>query len=246
MNFKNKCVVVLGGTSGIGLRLGITLAELEADVVAIGRTSRILADHMPLPTKIHSYNVDIRKKEDIQEFFKKFNAGEVDVLINCAGIGLFGQFIEMDINDIEDCMLTNLLGTIIFTQFVAKEMVAKKRGHIVNIESIAAVKGFKYGSIYAASKAGLDMFTKVLWDEVKESNVRISSIKPGLINTQFMHKAGMEDFNLEDALATDDIVRSVIFVLSQSETSNVSDVTLRPFAPKGQKLFHEMLDKSYG
>ena len=112
---------------------------------------------------------------------KNFN---IECLVNNAGITSFKPFIENSIEDIDKIVKTNLNGSIYTIKSVLPEMIENKSGTIINILSVAAKKIFTNSSIYAASKAGLELFSKVLREEVREHNIRIINIYPGATSTE--------------------------------------------------------------
>jgi len=171
--------VVTGASKGIGKATVIKLKDLGYTVVAISRSLPEVGDE--------KIQVDVSNKEDV---FKTVNYliskyGFIDVLVNNAGFGVYGSFLETDLNEEEYMIRTNLLGPIYFMKAVLPYMVKEKRGSIVNIISEAAYVSSPKLLVYSATKAALAHITNGLWAEMRKYGVKISGIYPGPVKTNF-------------------------------------------------------------
>lgn len=242
---NEKVILITGGTSGIGLSTALKLNTLGTKVVVTGRSIEKL-HAIKKEYDIDTFYLDISESDEIgnhiSEFVNKYK--KIDTLINCAGIGVFGKIDQIKDIDIKECITTNLTGTILISKYVSQIMKKQGHGHIISIESIAADKGFQYGGIYAATKAGLSMFNSVMWMELRTENIRVTSIKPGLVNTKIVENIEKNP-DLIYCLSTNDVVDAIVFALNQPASCNVSEITLRPFEMKGQTLFNNLLEKKY-
>ena len=117
-------------------------------------------------------------------------------------------------------------------------------GHIVIVESIAAKKPFKYGSVYVASKFGMAGFSEALSYELRKKNIKVTSIRPGLINTGFVGDL-VSKSELQYALAPNDVANAIVYALLQPDSCNISEITLRPFDRRGQDLFINALKQKF-
>lgn len=171
--------------------------------------------------------------------------GNIDGLINCAGIGLFGRLEELPDIEIKECVDVNLLGTMICIKHVSGIMKAQGFGHIITVESLAADNGVRYGEVYSATKAGISMFTATIEKELRKNNVKVTSIKPGLVNTKLIDRIKQNNDDTLYGLEPEDVADAIIFAFSQNSISNVSEIKLRPFDLRGQSMFQEMLDEKY-
>ncbi|MBK7103935.1 MAG: SDR family NAD(P)-dependent oxidoreductase [Ignavibacteriae bacterium] len=182
-----NAIWVTGASSGIGRELTKKLSDSNFNIIASARKiepikniiseKKISAEIIPLQNDISNF-ADLSEKMD--EVKKKYN---INCLINNAGITSFKPFVENSIEEIEQIINVNLLGAIYATKLVLPEMIENKSGTIINILSVAAKTVFTKSSIYAASKAGLDYFSKVLREEVREHYIKIINVFPGATAT---------------------------------------------------------------
>ncbi|MBZ9618254.1 SDR family oxidoreductase [Clostridium estertheticum] len=240
MNKLFKTIVISGGTSGLGRELAITLSKENFNVVVLGRK----IESINIYNKIDSYKLDLTNRNEIHnvctKIEKKYN--KIDILVNSAGVGHFGELHRLSEEQIIESININLIGTILLTRIVSENMKYHNNGQIITIESIAAIKGFKYGGAYVASKFGLAGFNDVLWQELKDYNVKVASILPGLINTNFLNNLSNE-YDLNCALSLKDIIHAIKCIINQSDTSNISSITIRPLKKEAHNLFFNILDK---
>ena len=124
-------------------------------------------------------------------------------------------------------------------------MKAQGFGHIITVESLAADNGVRYGEVYSATKAGISMFTATIEKELRKNNVKVTSIKPGLVNTKLIDRIKQNNDDTLYGLEPEDVADAIIFAFSQNSISNVSEIKLRPFDLRGQSMFQEMLDEKY-
>jgi len=241
-----KTVLITGATSGMGLCAAIKLNDLGYSVIASGR------DEEKLEVIKEKYGIDVLKldvsmineiKNKVGSVKSKYNT--IDYLINCAGIGLFGRIEDLSDQEIEECVNVNLLGTMIVTKYVSKIMVSQRSGHIITVESLASDSGIRCGEVYSATKAGISMFNSVMEKELRKKMVKMTSIKPGLVNTKLVENIKQSSEEILYGLVSEDVVNAIVFAIIQSSRANVSEIKLRPFDIRGQTLFQDLLDKKY-
>lgn len=243
-----KKAIITGGSSGIGFSIARNLAKENIKVILLGRSIEELKNICSEigDEKSYAYYVDLEDIGSIESVYKKIykTHGFIDILINCAGIGAFGPIEKLDIKDLQKTIDVNLVSTICLTKEVIKDMILQRKGQIINIESIAATKGFEYGAAYVSSKFGLAGFSQVLWSELKKYEIKVCSIRPGLVNTPFFNKVANR-YDLSYALDPKDISYIVNMIINQSEKSNISEVTVRPIKRQAQELFTQILNGEY-
>ncbi|BDC19770.1 SDR family oxidoreductase [Acidianus sp. HS-5] len=171
--------VVTGASKGIGKATALKLKSLGYTVVAISRSVPDVGDE--------KVQLDVSNKEDV---FKTVNYlihkyGLIDVLVNNAGFGVYGSFLETDLSEEEYMIRTNLLGPIYFMKAVLPYMVKQRKGSIVNIVSEAAYVSSPKLLVYSATKAALAHITNGLWAEMRKYGVKVSGIYPGPVKTNF-------------------------------------------------------------
>jgi 3-oxoacyl-[acyl-carrier protein] reductase len=186
-----KIVLITGGLRGIGRIIAMTLVR-EGMAVAINDFKNG-EEAETLMREIREKGVeglfcqgDVGEEKDcqrvVQTVVEKF--GRIDILVNNAGIIRDNLFMSMDRNGWDAVIRTNLNGLFNMTQAVAKEMMMKRSGKIVNISSIAATYGGKGQANYAATKAGINAMTRVLALELGRKNITVNAIAPGMIETK--------------------------------------------------------------
>ena len=226
MNLKGKNILVTGGSRGIGAGIVKFLAQEEARV-AFTYTSRpddakkVLQS---LQGEGHSlFQMDVSSensiKETLPQILDKFNP--LHGLVNNAGIARDQLLLKMKTTDFDQVLHTNLRGTYLCTQAVLKPMIKARSGSIVNITSVVGQRGQAGQCNYAASKAGIEAFSKSLAQEVARRGIRVNCIAPGFIQTEMTdqlnetQKKSIQDSIPMDRLGqVDDISRVVAFLLS--------------------------------
>ena len=190
-----KTVLITGASRGIGRCIAENLAKDGYTVIANYNKSKQQALKLQNDLKEQGYNIeiikaDVSKKEEVKNMIEyitnKF--GNIDILINNAGIAKLQMFCDVTDDDWDEMINTNLKSAFYCTQMVLPGMIHKKRGCIINISSIWGQVGASCETIYSISKAGVDAMTKSLAKELGPSNIRVNSIAPGVIDTDMNSK----------------------------------------------------------
>ena len=176
--------MITGAGSGLGQALAEKFSEEGSKVHLMGRTlDKLKATAKNLENDFEIHQLDIRNSEDVEKVFSDIK--KVDILINNAGLGIFGEVEKLKKKDIEQMINTNLKGTIFCTQAALKKMKKVNKGLIVNIISTAGKKGKATESVYCASKFGIRGFTDSLEKELDDSKIDVSAFYMGGMNTPF-------------------------------------------------------------
>ena len=189
LDLKSKTAVVIGGTSGIGLTLAKGLAQAGADVVATGRRADLVksaADEIrALGCKSLAITSNVTDRPSIEALLSAVEAqlGNVDILVNSAGITRRTPTLEVSEAEWNSILETNLTGTLRACQIFGRKMIERKRGRIINIASVSSGRGFFEVAAYAASKAAVVSLTKTLAIEWAPYNVCVNAIAPGVFPT---------------------------------------------------------------
>lgn len=179
--------LITGASSGIGRDMAKYLAKKGYDLVIVARRENLLEDlKSQVNTDVQIEVMDISQKENCEVLFKKYP--DIDILINNAGFGKFGEFIDIDIQTEIDMINTNIIAVQILTKLYLQEMIKKDKGYILNVASIAGLlPGGPLMATYYATKAYVVSLTRAISRELKEknSNVHICALCPGPVNTNF-------------------------------------------------------------
>ncbi len=186
IRLDGKRALVTGAGKGIGREIVKVLTECGAHVVAVSRTQSDL-DSLKAETGCSTILGDITSAEGAKQAAEA--AGDIDLLVNNAGIALLAPFLEVTVQDFDDTIAVNLRAALIIGQVVAKGMIARgKGGAIVNVSSQAGVAAIADHTAYCASKAGLDHLTRVMALELGPHQIRVNSVNPTVILTPMGEK----------------------------------------------------------
>ncbi|MCR5146398.1 MAG: 3-oxoacyl-[acyl-carrier-protein] reductase [Clostridia bacterium] len=221
--------VVTGGTRGIGKQIILELAQNGYDIATNYRTENddlkdLINQVEKIGVKINTYKCDVSNYENAEGFIKNVisDYGEIDVLVNNAGITKDGLLMRMKKEDFENVIDVNLVGTFNITRNVIPYMIKAKKGRIVNVSSVVGVSGNAGQTNYSASKAGIIGFTKSLAKEVASRNITVNAVAPGFIQTKMTDvlKEEVKDEILKQIPlkrfgTTDDVAKVVKFLVSE-------------------------------
>ena len=199
-NDQGKNVLVTGGTSGIGYELAKLFAEGGYDVTLVARNAdrlEAVSDELKKQygVQVHTIQKDLFKPGAAKEVYDetKQQGITVDVLVNDAGQGEYGKFVDTDLDREIDLIHLDIIAVVSLTKFYLKDMVARGEGKIMQLASTLSKAPTPFMSVYAASKAFILSFTEALIEETKETGVTLTSLLPGATDTDFFHKAGAEN-----------------------------------------------------
>lgn len=232
---KDKIAVVTGGTKGIGRAIAERLLGEGANVFVCARDKsqlRTALEELSALGKVEGEICDVRSESQVKimldEAARVF--GGVDVLVNNAGVGVFGKTVEeIAPEDFQRVLETNLFGVFYTCHHAIPLMKKRGGGYIFNISSLAGQNPHPRMSAYNASKFGLNGFTEAMMQEVRQDNIKVSLICPGSVNTQF----GNEEISDEKAwqLQPADIAQVVVDLLNQNPRALPSKIEIRPSKP---------------
>jgi NADP-dependent 3-hydroxy acid dehydrogenase YdfG len=188
----NKTVLITGATSGIGLACARKFAENGDRLVLTGRNEarldEIRQELTGKGTKVITLAYDVRDREKAKKLVSELPDAwqEIDVLVNNAGLalGLEPEY-EGSLDDWEAMIDTNIKGLLTMTRLVVPGMVARNRGHIINIGSVAGDAAYAGGNVYCATKAAVKALSDGLRIDVADTPIRVTNLKPGLVETNF-------------------------------------------------------------
>ena len=229
ISLDNQVAVVTGAGRGIGRAVAIELGQLGMRVALTSRTRTDLDATAREVPRAHLATADIRDHEQVDAMLSNVanSLGPIDVLVNSAGLYHYGPVVEATDDDFESVVDTNLKGIFFASRAVLPSMIERRKGHIVNISSIAGKVGSANRALYCASKFGVIGFSYSLAEEVREHGVRVSVVCPGSTDTQFSPKetAGK---SRERMLQPADVAHAVRMLLGQEANSFISEIVMRP------------------
>lgn len=224
VTIENQIAVVTGAGRGIGKAIAIELGALGAQVTLAARSSAELeATARLIGSRADIVQTDVRHKADIVRLLSK----PVDILVNAAGLGIFGPVVDFTDDDFQTLIDTNLRGIFFACRSVLPSMIERKRGHIINIASIAGKVGSANRAVYCASKFAVVGFTESLAEEVRQYGIRASVICPGSTDTGFSSSETRGKIR-DRMLKPEDVAHAVRMIVTQDPNSFISEVIMRP------------------
>jgi len=232
---KGKNIVITGSTTGIGRATALLLARLGANVMITGLNEQHLKDaladlYKEAKGEVFDVIADLSTEDGVRSIFKAADSHfkKLDILINNAALaaenveeGSYGEW-QRVIN-------TNLLAYLACSSEAVKRM--KDGGHIVNIGSMSADVREETGTVYVATKSGIQGFSEALRKEVNKSGIKVTLIEPGAVDTDMQPQSGEEKKEMVkklEMLTADDIAVSVLYCLSQPKRCDVVELKVRP------------------
>ncbi|MFO0578758.1 MAG: SDR family NAD(P)-dependent oxidoreductase [Polyangia bacterium] len=237
---SGKVALVTGASSGIGAACGAALVRSGAHVIlAARRGERLSALREQLHacgSMCHVLELDVRHAAAVTEGLASL-PGElqaIDILINSAGLGRgLDKLHEGDPREWDEIIDTNVKGLLYVTRAVLPQMVARDTGHIVNIGSVAGRQAYQGGNVYAASKAAVRMLTECLKHDLGGTRVRVSTVDPGMVETEFSVVRFRGDRERADKvydgmtpMSADDVAEAVLFCVTRPPHVNISEIVM--------------------
>ncbi|KAF9318763.1 hypothetical protein BG003_010595 [Podila horticola] len=235
-----KNVLITGASSGIGEACARHFAQAGSNLLLAARRKDrleilkqdLLKKHPQI--QISTFEMDVRVRDKVRATAATF--GDVDVLVNNAGLVIGLEKLEDISEDAMDTMIdTNVKGLVHVTQAVLPGMRARNKGHIINIGSVAGQQAYGNGSVYCASKAAVASITKALLFETMDTDIRISEINPGMVETEFSVVRFKGDQGKANAvyqgvepLTGNDIAETVVFVAGRPAHVNIAEMLVFP------------------
>jgi 3-oxoacyl-[acyl-carrier protein] reductase len=215
-SLKNKTALVTGAGKGIGKAVALALAAEGIHVGLIARTEKDLqtvADEIKaLGVNVAYATADISNRAEVEAAVASISAalGAVDILINNAGTGTFGRFLELEPDVWEQQIKVNLFGTYYTIRAVLPQMLEKQAGDIINISSTAGKNGAAVTSAYSASKFGVFGLSESLMQEVRKQNIRVTTLAPSTIVTDLAYSADLIKGDAERVMHPEDFAEFII------------------------------------
>ncbi len=250
MSLNNKIVFITGASSGIGRASAIAFAKQGAKLIlAARRVERLQALTKELDVPVYPMTLDVCDKKAVQHQLEALPQEwqAIDVLINNAGLARGYSSIEQgSTNDWEEMIDTNLKGLLYVTQKVAELMITRQQGHIINISSIAGREAYPNGNAYCASKAAVSMLSKAIKMDLVKHNIKVTSIEPGAVETEFSVVRFHGDTEKADnvyqgftPLKPEDLADTILYVANTPAHVNITELMILPTAQASATIFHK-------
>ncbi|MDX2228526.1 MAG: SDR family oxidoreductase [Leptolyngbyaceae cyanobacterium bins.349] len=229
--------LITGASSGIGKSTAIAFAQQGIDLALVSRSPTKLADVVQQVTQYgvaaKAYTLDLTNvhqvKPEIEAIAKDF--GEIDLLVNNAGMGYTGSLMETSLPDWQQVLDLNLTSVLQCIQAVLPGMRQHRRGTIINVVSIAGHQTFPNWGAYCVSKFGLMALTKTLAAEERANGIRAIAISPGSVNTPIWDTETVNaDFDRSQMLTPEIVAQTILFAALLPEQAVVEDLILMPNA----------------
>ena len=232
-NLKGKKAIITGGSRGLGKATAIAFANQGIDVAITGRNEADLketvAELKALGVNATYATFDIGNydevKKGIQEIMNTFNT--VDILVNNAGIAAFGSFLEMDVNQWQSIIQTNVMGMYYVTKEILPYLIANNQGDIFNVSSTAGLAGNPNTSAYSASKFAVIGMSESLMKEVRKNNIRVCTLTPSTIASDMSIQLGIASKDsTETVLQPEDFAELIVSALQLPRRALLKNASL--------------------
>jgi 3-oxoacyl-[acyl-carrier protein] reductase len=235
-SLQGRSAIVTGGTRGIGRAIAERLLREGASVAICGRSADSTAraaDEMKALGNVIGCAADVTDPRQVATLFDAADRafGKLDILVNNAGQAVFRKVGEMTPEDWHRNIDLNLTAPF----YCSREALSRfggRGGFIVNISSLAGKNAFSGGAAYNASKAGLNLFGEAMMLDHRYDNVRVTSIMPGSVDTEFSSRPGKREGDTSWMIAPEDVAEAVVLVLRIPERTTISRIEVRPTRPK--------------
>lgn len=247
---SGKWVLITGATSGIGLASAEIFAASDCNLILTGRRQERLEqirDDLSGSEKVEVQiaSFDVRDRQACIDFVEGLNV-EVDILINNAGLasGVDAVY-DAEFDDWDAMIDTNIKGLITITRLIAPLMRKRNSGHIINTGSIAGHESYPGGSVYCATKHAVKAFTETTKKDLHDTNIRVSMVSPGLVETEFSvvrfkgdeQQAG-EVYKNIDPLTGEDIAEIIHFIANRPSHVNIMDTIVFPVSQSSSTMVY--------
>ena len=232
-NLQGQTAIVTGASSGIGRATALALAKAGVKVALAARTSQnleVLARNIAsLGGTTLVVPTDVGDEKQIENLTAQTQAhwGKIDILVTSAGGAVFGPLLESRTEDWDTLHAINVRGVYLCCKHVLKIMLPQKRGHILNVLSIASQMILPNSAAYTASKFGALGLTKVMAAEVRAHGVKVTAVIPGAVDTPLWDKSG-GDLDRGKMLSSVDVAEAILAVIAQPTTLYTDEIVLMP------------------
>lgn len=228
----NKNVLVVGATGGIGAETARLLRTSSANVFITGRDAiklNVAGDAAGVPQN-QRFVMDITDREAVKQVAEAIHAqvGQLDILINAAGIGIIKPLEQLSFDDFDKTIDVNLKGTFSLLKYFLPPMVVAKKGLVINMPGVLGKTPMGGAAAYSASKYGLDGLLKSVREDIKRTNIRITNVYMGGVDSAFWDNIDLK-VRRDAFILAKEAAKSVWFLCQQPTSGVVSEMVIQPF-----------------
>jgi len=231
MNLEGKHAVITGVSRGIGLAITKQLLEKGCKVYGLGRTSPSIDS-----ANFYFIKTDVRKWEEVKSAMDHIlteTQNEVQIMINNAGLGYFGNIEDHTLDQWHQMFETNVNAIFYTSKMVVPAMKKAQYGHIVNIASTAAVEGYAQVSGYCGTKFAVRGISQSMYKEMRDDRIKVTCVYPGSVKTDFFENTSITPHDY--MLNPNDVALMIVQALETSDNFHQVNLEVRPLQPKGPK-----------
>jgi NADP-dependent 3-hydroxy acid dehydrogenase YdfG len=247
-----KLALITGATAGFGCATALKLASNQFDLIITGRRSEKLLElkkniQNKYGVKVQALCFDIRVKDEVDKAFSEIsNPYDIEILINNAGLASgLNPIHQGDLEDWEKMIDTNIKGLLYISRLVTPYMVENKRGHVVNIGSIAGRQVYPNGNVYCASKFAVDAITQGMRVDLVPYGIKVSLVAPGMAETEFSivrfhgdEERARKVYESFEPLVAEDIADAILYIITRPAHVNINDMLIMPTAQANAYTLH--------
>lgn len=252
-SFKDKIVFITGATSGIGKAAADLFAETGAKLLLCARRYELLEEVKSeyvnkYNSDVHIFQLDVRNHKEVESAISTLPEDwkEIELLLNNAGLSRgLDKIQDGKIEDWDEMIDTNVKGLLYVSKQIIPLMLKNGRGHIINLGSIAGRELYTSGNVYCASKFAVDAITKGMRIDLIDTPVKISTVDPGLVHTNFsvIRFRGDEErakvpYQGIEPLTAEDVAETIFYVATRNENVNIAEVVMFPKQQAGAAFIH--------
>jgi 3-oxoacyl-[acyl-carrier protein] reductase len=231
-----KVALITGASAGIGLAIARRFLAEGADIAVVARRGERLAafaDEARQAGRRCAVIVgDAREETTARQAVQTTldTLGQIDLLVNNAGMGIYGPLVETSVDDYDQMMDTNMRSTFLFTRHTVPSMLERGAGTIINVSSMAGVMGFAGEAAYCASKFAQVGFTQALDRELRPRGIKVGVVCPGGVKTEFAIGSGRTEDGVASSgmLEAEDVAEAVLLMATQPAGARIVEIRMRP------------------
>lgn len=250
---EGKIAFITGATSGIGEASAYALAEQGSNLIITARRSNILEKleaeiKSKYGVKVFAIKLDVKNKQEVEWAINSLpdEWRNIDILLNNAGLAKgLSKIYEDDIENWEEMIDTNVKGLLYITRAIVPGMVERESGHVINIGSTAGHEAYPKGHVYCATKHAVNAITKSLRIDVIDKNIRVSTVDPGAVETNFSNVRFFGDKEKAKSmykgltpLVAQDVAEAVVFCATRPPHANIAEIIMMPTQQASALVFH--------